>query len=105
MTEQSVAVRGQFTGWHMLAIMVAFFGVVIAVNVTMMQIARGEVGTRERPDQAGTTMRRALRGSRKWPARAFGRVMRKAMRGSARLAGGCSGAGTARLAGGDRPCG
>jgi len=25
----------QFTGWHMLAIMVAFFGVVISVNVTM----------------------------------------------------------------------
>lgn len=44
MTEQTVAVRGQFTGWHMLAIMVAFFGVVIAVNVTMMQIARGSFG-------------------------------------------------------------
>lgn len=25
--------KGEFTGWHMLAIMVAFFGVVIAVNV------------------------------------------------------------------------
>ncbi|EKF17592.1 FixH family protein [Nitratireductor pacificus] len=25
----------EFTGWHMLAIMIAFFGVVIAVNLTM----------------------------------------------------------------------
>lgn len=30
----------QFTGRHMLAIMVAFFGVIIAVNVTMAIIAR-----------------------------------------------------------------
>lgn len=44
MTEQTEAVRGPFTGWHMFAIMVAFFGVVIAVNVTMMQIARGTFG-------------------------------------------------------------
>lgn len=28
-----------FTGWHMLAILVAFFGVVIAVNVTMATYA------------------------------------------------------------------
>lgn len=28
-----------FTGWHMLAIMVAFFGVIIAVNVTMAVLA------------------------------------------------------------------
>lgn len=33
-----------FTGWHMLATMVAFFGVVIAVNLTMMSIARGSFG-------------------------------------------------------------
>jgi len=26
---------GTFTGWHMLSIMVAFFGVIIAVNITM----------------------------------------------------------------------
>jgi nitrogen fixation protein FixH len=26
---------GTFTGWHMLGIMVAFFGVIIAVNLTM----------------------------------------------------------------------
>ena len=26
---------GAFTGWHMLGIMVAFFGVIIAVNITM----------------------------------------------------------------------
>lgn len=44
MTEQTGAVRGPFTGWHMFAIMVAFFGVVIAVNVTMMQVARGSFG-------------------------------------------------------------
>lgn len=31
----------RFTGWHMLAIMVAFFGVVIAVNVTMARLAMG----------------------------------------------------------------
>lgn len=30
----------QFTGLHMLAIMIAFFGVIIAVNVTMAVVAR-----------------------------------------------------------------
>lgn len=30
---------GTFTGWHMLGIMVAFFGVIIAVNVTMAYLA------------------------------------------------------------------
>jgi nitrogen fixation protein FixH len=30
---------GTFTGWHMLAILVAFFGVIIAVNVTMATFA------------------------------------------------------------------
>lgn len=30
----------EFTGWHMLAIMVAFFSVVIAVNLTMAFFAR-----------------------------------------------------------------
>ena len=30
---------GEFTGWHMLAIMVAFFGVIVSVNVTMAVIA------------------------------------------------------------------
>lgn len=44
MTQRTEAPRGPFTGWHMLAIMVAFFGVVIAVNVTMMTIARGSFG-------------------------------------------------------------
>ena len=34
----------QFTGWHMLAMMVAFFGVVIAVNLTMARIAIGSFG-------------------------------------------------------------
>ena len=32
--------KGEFTGWHMLAVMVAFFGVVIAVNLTMAVMAR-----------------------------------------------------------------
>lgn len=32
--------KREFTGWHMLAIMVAFFSVVIAVNLTMAFLAR-----------------------------------------------------------------
>ncbi|MEN3793629.1 FixH family protein [Fulvimarina sp. MAC3] len=31
----TILARREFTGWHMLAIMLAFFGTVIAVNVTM----------------------------------------------------------------------
>ncbi len=34
----------KFTGWHMLAMMVAFFGVIIAVNITMARIAIGTFG-------------------------------------------------------------
>lgn len=34
----------RFTGWHMLAALVGFFGVVIAVNVTMARIAIGSFG-------------------------------------------------------------
>ncbi len=34
----------KFTGWHMLAMMVAFFGVVIGVNLTMARIAIGSFG-------------------------------------------------------------
>lgn len=34
----------RFTGWHMFALMVAFFGVVIGVNLTMMRIAMGSFG-------------------------------------------------------------
>ena len=37
-------VRKPFTGYHMLAIMVAFFGVVIAVNVTMARLAARSFG-------------------------------------------------------------
>ncbi|GAA0280795.1 FixH family protein [Alteraurantiacibacter aestuarii] len=33
-----------FTGWHMLGMMVAFFGVVIAVNFTMAAVARSSFG-------------------------------------------------------------
>lgn len=36
--------QGRFTGWHMLAVMVGFFGVVIAVNFTMARIAIGSFG-------------------------------------------------------------
>ena len=36
----SVDRKGEFTGRHMLAIMVAFFGVIIAVNLTMAFMAR-----------------------------------------------------------------
>lgn len=32
---ENIARKGEFTGWHMLALMVAFFGVVIGVNVFM----------------------------------------------------------------------
>ena len=32
------------TGWHMLAMMVAFFGVVIAVNITMARLAISSFG-------------------------------------------------------------
>lgn len=34
----------RFTGWHMLALMVAFFGVVIAVNLFMARVAIGTFG-------------------------------------------------------------
>jgi nitrogen fixation protein FixH len=41
MTEHSI---GRFTGWHMTAILVAFFGVVVAVNVVMARFAVGTFG-------------------------------------------------------------
>lgn len=34
----------KLTGWHVLAMMVAFFGVIIAVNITMARIAIGSFG-------------------------------------------------------------
>ncbi|ATY33561.1 FixH family protein [Sphingomonas psychrotolerans] len=34
----------RFTGWHMLAAMVAFFGVVVSVNVTMATLATRTFG-------------------------------------------------------------
>lgn len=34
----------RFTGWHMLALMLGFFGLIIAVNVTMASIAVGTFG-------------------------------------------------------------
>lgn len=36
---QRPAKPGEFTGWHMLAIMVAFFGVIVSVNMTMAVFA------------------------------------------------------------------
>ncbi|WP_448664794.1 FixH family protein [Sphingomonas sp. CJ20] len=36
--------RFRFTGWHMLATMIAFFGVIIAVNVTMATLATRTFG-------------------------------------------------------------
>ena len=39
MKTQSTAVRGEFTGKHMLFLAVGFFGVIIAVNVTMAVIS------------------------------------------------------------------
>lgn len=43
MMPQMTPARGrpqrEFTGWHMLAIMVAFFGVIVTVNITMAVLA------------------------------------------------------------------
>jgi nitrogen fixation protein FixH len=39
MTPDRTSQHGRFTGRHMLAIMLAFFGVIIAVNVTMATVA------------------------------------------------------------------
>jgi nitrogen fixation protein FixH len=36
--------KGQFTGWHMTAILVVFFGIVMAVNFTMARMAIGTFG-------------------------------------------------------------
>jgi nitrogen fixation protein FixH len=39
MENRTANAEWQFTGWHMLAILVAFFGVVISVNLTMAYFA------------------------------------------------------------------
>jgi nitrogen fixation protein FixH len=39
MTTPSTTPSRPFTGWHMLAVMIAFFGVIVAVNVTMATLA------------------------------------------------------------------
>ncbi len=44
MNRQHVRQRRMFTGRHMAAILVAFFGVVIAVNLTMARFATGSFG-------------------------------------------------------------
>ncbi|HMP45265.1 MAG TPA: FixH family protein, partial [Sphingopyxis sp.] len=36
--------RRSFTGWHMTAILVGFFGVVMAVNFTMARLAMSTFG-------------------------------------------------------------
>lgn len=37
-------IKGQFTGWHMTVILVAFFGIVMTVNFTMARMAIGTFG-------------------------------------------------------------
>lgn len=37
-------IKGQFTGWHMTMILVAFFGIVMTVNFTMARMAIGTFG-------------------------------------------------------------
>jgi nitrogen fixation protein FixH len=39
-----ILTNGKFTGWHMTAILVAFFGVVMAVNFTMARMAISSFG-------------------------------------------------------------
>jgi nitrogen fixation protein FixH len=39
-----IVTHGKFTGWHMTAILVAFFGVVMAVNFNMARLAIGSFG-------------------------------------------------------------
>lgn len=39
MSQHASATTGKFTGWHMLIIMVLFFGVIITVNMTMAVLA------------------------------------------------------------------
>jgi len=41
---ESQARKGPFNGWHMTAILVAFFSVVIVVNVMMARLATGTFG-------------------------------------------------------------
>jgi nitrogen fixation protein FixH len=40
----NILAKGKFTGWHMTTILVAFFGVVIAVNFFMARMAVGTFG-------------------------------------------------------------
>lgn len=39
-----ILTQGKFTGWHMTAILVTFFGIVMAVNFTMARMAVGTFG-------------------------------------------------------------
>jgi nitrogen fixation protein FixH len=39
-----ILTKGKFTGWHMTAILVAFFGIVMAVNFNMARMAVGTFG-------------------------------------------------------------
>jgi nitrogen fixation protein FixH len=39
-----ILANGKFTGWHMTAILVSFFGVVMAVNFTMARMAVSSFG-------------------------------------------------------------
>ncbi len=40
----NILTQGKFTGWHMTAILVTFFGIVMAVNFTMARMAVGTFG-------------------------------------------------------------
>lgn len=40
----NILTKGKFTGWHMTAILVAFFGIVMAVNFNMARMAVGTFG-------------------------------------------------------------
>ncbi len=71
---------GAFTGWHMLGIMVAFFGVIIAVNITMaykavsswsgLVVKNTYVASQEFNDKAETGKEQAaLNGSHSRPSR------------------------------------
>lgn len=73
---------GTFTGWHMLGIMLAFFGVIIAVNMTMaykavsswsgLVVKNTYVASQEFNDKAETGKEQAALGWQSQPALAEG---------------------------------
>ena len=73
---------GTFTGWHMLGIMIAFFGVIIAVNMTMaykaisswsgLVVKNTYVASQEFNDKAETGKEQAALGWQSQPSYAEG---------------------------------